>query len=279
MDEGYANLPTSHLLGSVPAVIPEDRKSGGGHAQDAAATSRLQEFPPPPPLPLPAPPGANGGGYRPPGGPAPADGDVENQTNWKGYFNIASYTPYFNVDTDVVVDRLISSVYPMDGFFRKIDVNPDMYGPLWITTTLIFMLATFGNFATYLMQKKTDLNIWNFDVGYFNWAATVMYGYAIIVPAAFFFLFQYFGSRPSLVRFWCMWGYSLFIFIPASILLLVPVGFLRWLIIALAGGASSWFIAINLKECTEGADLMVLIASAAALQFALSLFIKVFFFA
>jgi hypothetical protein len=83
------------------------------------------------------------------------------------------------------------------------------------------MLAAFGNFATYLMQKKTDMNIWNFDVGYFNWAASVMYGYAIVVPAAFFFLFQYFGSRPSLVRFWCMWGYSLFIFIPASVSILV----------------------------------------------------------
>ena len=219
------------------------------------------------------------------------------------------------------------------------------YGPLWITTTLIFMLAALGNFATYLMQKKRHLDIWNFDVGYFNWAASVMYGYAIIVPAIFFFLFQYFGSRPSLVRFWCMWGYSLFVFIPASVsilvpsicfhiyitgndmqfftineigrsrnsflfaatiwflerfsyskastmlpwlwtlfcllqvLLLIPVEFLRWVIIALAGGASSWFIALNLKECTEGADLMVLIASASVLQFALALFIKVFFFA
>ncbi|KAK3138596.1 hypothetical protein QOZ80_5AG0370910 [Eleusine coracana subsp. coracana] len=272
MDEGYANLPTSHLLGSVPAVTPDDRKPGGGPAADTAATSHLQEFPPPAP-------GGSGGGYRPPGTPTPADGDVENQANWKGYFNVASYTPYFNVDSDVVVDRLISSVYPMDGFLRKIDANPDMYGPLWITTTLIFMLATFGNFATYLIQKKKDLDIWNFDVGYFNWAASVMYGYAIIVPAVFFFLFQYFGSRPSLVRFWCLWGYSLFVFIPASVLLLIPVEFLRWVIIVLVGGASSWFIALNLKECTEGADMMVLIASAAVIQFALALFIKVFFFA
>uniref|UniRef100_A0ACD5T9E4 Uncharacterized protein n=1 Tax=Avena sativa TaxID=4498 RepID=A0ACD5T9E4_AVESA len=272
MDEGYASLPTSHLLGSVPAVLPPDERTPGASAEvgNAAATSRLQQFPPAP--------GANGGGYQPPRNSL--DGDVETQTSWKGYFNVASYAPYFNVDTDVVVDRLVSSVYPMDGFFRKIDANPDMYGPLWITTTLIFMLAAFGNFATYLMQRKTELNIWNFDVGYFNWAASVMYGYAIVVPAAFFFLFQYFGSRPSLVRFWCMWGYSLFIFIPASILLLIPVEFLRWLIIAGAGGASSWFIALNLKECTEGAaDLMALIASASVLQFALALFIKVYFFA
>lgn len=96
------------------------------------------------------------------------------------------------------------------------------YGPLWITTTLVFMLAAFGNYATYLMQNKKDLDIWNFDVGYFSWAASVMYGYAIIVPAVFFFLFQYFGSRPSLVRFWCMWGYSLFVFIPASVSIRVP---------------------------------------------------------
>ena len=96
------------------------------------------------------------------------------------------------------------------------------YGPLWITTTLVFMLAAFGNYATYLMQNKKDLDIWNFDVGYFSWAASVMYGYAVIVPGMFFFLFQYFGSRQSLVRFWCMWGYSLFVFIPASVSIRVP---------------------------------------------------------
>lgn len=70
--------------------------------------------------------------------------------------------------------------------------------------------------------------------------------------------------------------YYFFLF---QVLLLIPVEFLRWSIIALAGGASSWFIALNLKECTEGADVMLLIASAAVLQFALALFIKVFFFA
>jgi hypothetical protein len=103
------------------------------------------------------------------------------------------------------------------------------------------MLAALGNFATYLMQKKKDPVIWNFDVGYFNWAASVMYGYAIIVPAIFFFLFQYFGSRPSLVRFWCMWGYSLFVFIPASVSILVPsISFLIYIT-----GKNMQFFTIN----------------------------------
>ena len=42
-------------------------------------------------------------------------------------FNILSYTQYFDVDTDVVVNRLISSLYPIAGdFFSKIDANPDL---------------------------------------------------------------------------------------------------------------------------------------------------------
>uniref|UniRef100_A0A0E0HFH0 DYW domain-containing protein n=1 Tax=Oryza nivara TaxID=4536 RepID=A0A0E0HFH0_ORYNI len=64
-----------------------------------------------------------------------------------------------------------------------------------------------------------------------------------------------------------------------QVVVLIPVEFLRWVIIILLGGASSWVISLNLKECTEGADMMVLIASAAVLQFAVALFIKVFFFA
>ena len=53
-------------------------------------------------------------------------GDEQTAGSWKGFFSISSYQPYFNVDTDTVLDRLISSMYPMHDFHRKIDVNPDM---------------------------------------------------------------------------------------------------------------------------------------------------------
>lgn len=92
------------------------------------------------------------------------------------------------------------------------------YGPVWITTTLVFILAAFGNFATYLMHQRNEQDIvWNFDVTYVNWAASIIYGYALGVPPAFYFLFQYFGASTSLIRLWCLWGYSLFIFIPTSV--------------------------------------------------------------
>lgn len=94
------------------------------------------------------------------------------------------------------------------------------YGPVWISTTLIFMLAFAGNIASYLIQnKKTSTDLaWKFDVSYFNLAAFVIYGYTVVIPTGFYFLFQYFGvAAASLVRLWCMWGYSLFIFIPCSV--------------------------------------------------------------
>lgn len=96
------------------------------------------------------------------------------------------------------------------------------YGTIWISTTLIFVIAALGNCATYLMHRQNDKSIaWSFDVSYLNVAASAIYGYAVLTPAAFYFILQYLGSnagaRASLVRFWCMWGYSLFVFIPCSV--------------------------------------------------------------
>lgn len=80
------------------------------------------------------------------------------------------------------------------------------------------MLASFGNCATYLMDKHSDSTTsWSFDVSYVNMAAMSVYGYAIVVPLAFYFLLQYLGSNASLVRFWCLWGYSLSVFVLASV--------------------------------------------------------------
>lgn len=92
------------------------------------------------------------------------------------------------------------------------------YGLIWISTTLVFVLALLGNFATYLMEKHTNNRTsWSFDVSYVNTAAWSIYGYVIVVPLAYYFFLQYMGSNANLVRFWCLWGYSLTIFILSSV--------------------------------------------------------------
>lgn len=63
-----------------------------------------------------------------------AEGVAQQSTNsWKGVFSVSSYTQYFNVDTDIVLNRVNSSLFPSGDFFSKIDANPD----LWV---LLFQL-------------------------------------------------------------------------------------------------------------------------------------------
>lgn len=267
MEESYTTLPTSHLLGSVPAVVTEEKDTANHEVPEA----NLQIFPP-----------NNGGGgggrgYQTMGGPN--EGEAQQSTNnWNGVFSISSYTQYFNVDTDIVLNRLTSSLYPSGDFFSKIDANPDLYGLVWISTTLVFVLAALGNCATYLMHKRSESATWSFDVSYMNLAAGSIYGYAVIVPLAFYFLLQYLGKNVKLVRFWCMWGYSLFIFILTSFLLVIPVEFLRWTIIIVAGAASAGFVALNLRSYVEGNDVTIVLVAAFVLQLGLAFFIKISFF-
>ncbi|KAJ9160179.1 hypothetical protein P3X46_025603 [Hevea brasiliensis] len=103
MEESHSNLPTSHLLGSVPAVVSEEKSTITYGVPEA----NMQTFPS----------NNNGGeGF-----------EQQPPNNWKGVFSVSSYTQYFNVDTDVVINRMMSSFYPVGGdFFSKIDANPDL---------------------------------------------------------------------------------------------------------------------------------------------------------
>ncbi|PKI43600.1 protein YIPF1 homolog [Punica granatum] len=270
MEESYTGLPTSHLLGSVPAAVDEGKNAANTSYE--APSANMQTFPP-----------NNGGdrgrGYQTLSSTAETF-EQQPASSWRGVFSISSYTQYFNVDTDVVLNRLMSSLSPIDGnFFSKIDANPDLYGPIWISTTLIFVLASLGNVATYLMEKHTDKSTsWTFDVSYINVATFAIYGYAIMVPLGFYFLLHYLGSSASLIRFWCMWGYSLFIFILSTFLLLIPVEILRWIIIVAVGAASACFVGSNLRSHADGTDLTMTVIAAFFLQMALAVFIKVWFF-
>ncbi|KAG9138827.1 hypothetical protein Leryth_007452, partial [Lithospermum erythrorhizon] len=212
---------------------------------------------------------------------SPNEGDGgQSSSGYNGVFSISSYTQYFNVDTDVVMNRLMSSLFPFSGdFFQKIDANPDLYGLIWISTTLVFVIASLGNCTTYLIHGKGDgRTTWAFDVSYINMAASSIYGYVVVVPLGFYFLLQYLGSKASLVHFWCLWGYSLFTFVLTSFLLVIPVAFLQWTFTLISGVTSASFLALNLRSYIEVNDLTIVVASAIILQMGLAIFIKMWFF-
>ncbi|KAH9316451.1 hypothetical protein KI387_025078, partial [Taxus chinensis] len=215
MSGGYTSLPTSHLPGSVPAVVDNNPKLL------KLGEANLQIFPPTPSTDQSRP-----WGYQAPhvvddpsgGLGAAGEGNAQSPNGWKSFFSIAYYRPYFNVDTFHVGERVIGSLYPHRGdFVEKIVHNPDMYGPVWISTTLVFMANVLGNYAAYLSFKPSTTDTeWVYDINYMSLAAAIFYSYIGFVPLGFYFLLQFMGIPSSLVQIWCLYGYSLFIFIPSS---------------------------------------------------------------
>lgn len=61
------------------------------------------------------------------------------------------YQPYFNVSQSEVVGRITRSLTPWrKDFFNDSELPPDLYGPFWILTTIIFLLSLMGNLTTYI---------------------------------------------------------------------------------------------------------------------------------
>jgi len=91
-------------------------------------------------------------------------------TGSAAFWTITYYQPLFDVDTVQVLNRVKGSLLPRPrgAFFELIAANPDLYGPFWVATTLIFAMAITGNLASYLafVPKMTDngkMGRWQYD--------------------------------------------------------------------------------------------------------------------
>lgn len=93
------------------------------------------------------------------------------------------------------------------------------YGPFWICSTLTFLSAALGNLASYLsfaLYSPADAT-WHYNIRAVSWAAGIFYGYCFVIPLLLFFLLRYISASSGLIQLWCLYGYSLAIFIPISV--------------------------------------------------------------
>ncbi|XP_050275769.1 uncharacterized protein LOC126717870 [Quercus robur] len=270
----YTSLDNQKVSGSVPAV-PDP-----GQVTVKFTDSTLQTFPPS---------GAQGkisGASLPPRdaddtfSKPVAGSDEPQQSGWFRTFTVASYKPYFDVDTTDVVERIKDSLFPFRGTFNeKTSSNPDLYGPFWICTTLIFVAASIGTFVTYVAHKLKKKE-WNYDINLVTWSAGVFYGYVTIVPLVLYVILKYFSAPSGLVQLFCLYGYSLFVFIPALCLSVVPLEIFRWVVAGVAGLMSATFVALNLKAHIKSAGerWFIIVAGIFLLQLGLSVVLKLYLF-
>ena len=76
-----------------------------------------------------------------------------------------------------------------DTFFEISRTQPDLYGPFWIYTTLIFMIAAAGNFSRYMAGDK------DYDFDFVPIAAGLIYTIGFCYPFIMCFMMRTFGAK------------------------------------------------------------------------------------
>ncbi|XP_030676709.1 protein YIPF2 isoform X2 [Nomascus leucogenys] len=151
-------------------------------------------------------------------------------------------------DKAAVLDRIKGSLLPRPGhnFVRHhLRNRPDLYGPFWICATLAFVLAVTGNLTLVLAQRRDPSIHYSPQFHKVTVAGISIYCYAWLVPLALWgFLRWRKGVQERMGPYTfletvCIYGYSLFVFIPMVVLWLIPVPWLQWIFGALALGLSA----------------------------------------
>ncbi|XP_072225801.1 protein YIPF2 [Leuresthes tenuis] len=160
-----------------------------------------------------------------------------------GFWTFEYYQSFFNVDTVQVLDRVKGSVMPLPGrnFIKHyLRNNPDLYGPFWICVTLVFSVAISGNLSTFFHEMGNPGYHYRPQFHRVTIAAVVIFMYAWLVPIGLwgFLTWRQGAERQtggySFLETVCVYGYSLFIYIPTSILWIIPFEWLQWTLILVA---------------------------------------------
>jgi len=209
--------------------------------------------------------------------PATASGGSQKRLIW----TIGFYAQFFDVDTSSVLARCWAALYPRANFLDVLEGNPDLYGPFWIATTVVFILFLGGTISKYLQDNEGVRFAYDFTL--LSGAAGLIYGYTLVIPVILFLALKYFGSESAnLLECWCLYGYSNLIWIPVALISWSPLTLLNWIFVGVGFGLSVAFLLRNLYPVLSATDKQtskILLIIVICLHVGLSITIKWLFFA
>lgn len=142
-----------------------------------------------------------------------------------------SLKKYFDINTSDFFGRFLKALIPFNSYFySSIEINPDLWGPIWINTFLVFLIASCGTLVKYLTNTKADDSFYQ---EFIPISAGVVYGVGLVLPLILYILMKCFGSKSSLITIVCVYGYSMGIYIPVIIACSIPIGVRKLLLIIL----------------------------------------------
>mmetsp|Transcript_19351 Transcript_19351/g.19038 ORF Transcript_19351/g.19038 Transcript_19351/m.19038 type:complete len:234 (-) Transcript_19351:25-726(-) len=169
------------------------------------------------------------------------------------FCKVRYYQKFFNVSTKEVVRRVLLAMMPFNTTPIFPNGKPDLYGPLWIYICLSICIVICGHFSNvmdfefidnhppklqYEAQMRKITKLWFMTSFYF-----------FVVPLIIHGICFFFGSgSPGYQRTLAIYGYSFAIFIPATVILVPPIEYLRYATLGVAGFISLLFISKELMD-------------------------------
>jgi len=199
------------------------------------------------------------------------------------FWTFEYYQAFFDVDTQHVTTRLLHSMFPSRQNFllTKIRPNPDLYGPFWICATLIFTIAIFGNLSSYFAMEGDGE--WKYDFHVVSISGGVIFLYASLIPTAVYGFLWWRGNHAgfSFLEIICVYGYSMAIFVPISVLWVINYDWLQWILVIVGVLISGSVLVLTFWTAVEDDDRKIAIlfmVMQVALHFTLAVGFKQYFF-
>lgn len=105
--------------------------------------------------------------------------------------------------------RMLDSMLciPQPVFLQKHGGRPDLYGPFWISTTIVFLIAVVSNYiGWYNHGAKSGEAAWKYDTDKVTYAGILFYGYVGVIGFAIWATLRWFKAPTSLAQIWCVYG-------------------------------------------------------------------------
>ena len=188
------------------------------------------------------------------------------------------FKKYFKITSDDFILRFINSFIPFNNKFGNlIKNNPDLYGPIWIYTSLILLISSTGSLTRTLQGNNNK----NFFQEFIPIAGIIIYSVGFGLPILIAFLMKIFGNSLGIVHVICTYGYSFSIFLPISIICVIQVDLLQWIALFYAVFSSTSLLVVNyyklMGEFSKNKKYLI-IGIVLLAQIGLLLFFKLYFF-
>ncbi|KAH7385337.1 Yip1 domain-containing family [Phaeosphaeria sp. MPI-PUGE-AT-0046c] len=211
--------------------------------------------------------------------PGPSSASPSSRKHY--LWTLSFYAQAFDVDTNEVFRRCVSAIYPRANFLDVLEGNPDLYGPVWIATTVVVILFLTGTINQYLATK--GVGRFEYDFKLLSGAAGLVYGYTAAVPVALWAVLKWYGSESAnLLECACLYGYANLVWIVVALVSWSPISILNYVFVALGLAFSAFFLLRNLYpvlSTTEAKTSKALLIVVLALHTGFAIAIKVLFFA